>query len=119
MFFDDPRAAGGPGMSILRRGARVDRTGTARIRVRCAEQTVGFCRGGGIVLRQQHRKLGSGSLYLRSGSTRRVAVELTAQGEKALLRRGRLAVVATVTAFDLNDNRNSVSRRIVLRRARR
>jgi YVTN family beta-propeller protein len=119
MFYDDPRAAGGPGISILRRGASVDRTGTARIRVRCAEQTVGFCRGGGIVLRQQHRKLGSGPLYLRSGSTRRVAVKLTAQGEKALFRRGRLAVVATATAFDLNDNRNSVSRRIVLRRARR
>jgi YVTN family beta-propeller protein len=118
MFYDDPRAAGGPGISILRRRAIVDRTGTARIRVRCGEQTVGFCRGG-IVLRQQRRKLGSGPLYLRSGSTRRVAIKLTAFGERALIRRGRLAALATATAFDLNDNKNSVSRRIVLRRALR
>jgi YVTN family beta-propeller protein len=118
MFFDDPRAAGGPGMSILGRRLRVDRTGTARIRLRCAEQTVGFCRGG-IVLRQQRRKLGSGPLYVRSGSTHRVAIKLTAFGERALLRRGRLAGLATATAFDLNDNGNSVSRRIVLRLARR
>jgi YVTN family beta-propeller protein len=118
MFYDDPRATGGPGISILRRRAIVDRAGTARIRVRCAEQTVGFCRGG-IVLRQQRRQLGSGPLELRSGSIRRVAIKLTAFGERALLRRGRLTGLATATAFDLNDNRNSVSRRIVLLRARR
>jgi YVTN family beta-propeller protein len=118
MFYDDPRAAGGPGMSILRGRARVDRTGTARIRVRCGEQTAGFCRGG-IVLRQQRRKLGSGPLYLRSGSTRRVAIKLTAFGQSALFRRSRLAALATATASDLNDNKNSVSRRIVLSRARR
>jgi hypothetical protein len=46
-----------------------------------------------------------------------VAVKLTASGRKALARRGRLAALATATAFDLNDNRNSVSRQIVLRRA--
>jgi hypothetical protein len=37
-------------------------------------------------------------------------------GERALLRRGKLTGLATATAFDLNDNRNSVSRRIVLLR---
>jgi hypothetical protein len=118
MFFDDPRAAGGPGISILRRRAIVDRTGTARIRVRCAEQTVGFCRGG-LVVRQHRRKLGSGPLYLRAGSTRPLAIKLTTFGERALFRRGRLTGLVTATAFDLNDNRNSVSRRIVLRRAQR
>jgi YVTN family beta-propeller protein len=114
MFYDDPRAAGGPGMSILTRRVRVARTGTARIRVRCAEQTVGFCRGG-IALRQQSRKLGTGPLYLRAGSTRPVAIKLTAFGQRALIRRGRLTGLATATAFDANDNRNSVSRRIALR----
>jgi YVTN family beta-propeller protein len=118
MFYDDPRAAGGPGMSILRKWAKVGRAGTARIGVRCAEETVGFCRSGGVVLRQGSRQLGSGSFYLRPGSSARVAVKLTASGRKALARRGRLAALATATAFDLNDDRNSVSRRIVLRRAR-
>jgi YVTN family beta-propeller protein len=117
MFYDDPRAAGGPGMSILRRWAKVGRAGTARIGVRCAEETVGFCRSGVVVLRQGSRQLGSGSFYLRPGSSARVAVKLTASGRKALARRGRLAALATATAFDLNDDRNSVSRRIVLRRA--
>jgi hypothetical protein len=96
----------------------VDRTGTARIVVRCAEETAGFCRSGAVVLRQGSRKLGSGSFYLRPGSSRRVAVKLTASGNKALARRKRLAVLATVSAFDLNDDRNRVSRRIVLRRGR-
>jgi YVTN family beta-propeller protein len=118
MFFDDPRAAGGPGMSILRRRARAETTGTARIRVRCAEQTVGFCRGD-VALRQERRKLGSGRFYLRAGSSGPVAVKLTALGIRALARRGRLALLATATAVDLNENRNSVSRRILLRRARR
>jgi YVTN family beta-propeller protein len=117
MFYDDPRATRGPGMSIMTRRATVERTRTLRIRVRCAEQTVGFCRGD-VALRQGRRRLGSGRLYLRSGSSGQAVVKLTASGGRALDRRGRLAVLATATAYDLNDNRNRVSRRIVLRRAR-
>src|SRR4029450_6165500 len=82
MFYDDPRAAGGPGISILGARARVDRTGTARIVVRCAEETAGFCRSGAVVLRQGSRKLGSGSFYIRPGSSRRGAGKLTASGNK-------------------------------------
>jgi len=118
MYFDDPRATGGPGLSILSPGASVRRTGGVRIRVRCAEQTVGFCRGN-VALRDGPRKLGSGRLYLRSGSSGAVTVKLAVVGRRALAQHGRLTALAIATASDLNDNENSVSRRIVLRTRQR
>lgn len=118
MFYDDPRATGGPGMSILTQRARVRGRGIARIRVGCAEQTAGFCRGT-LALRQGRRELGSGRFSLRAGSTGPVALKLTVRGRKALARNGRVAALATATGSDLRANKNKVSRPIVLRRARR
>jgi YVTN family beta-propeller protein len=118
MFYDDPRATGGPGLSIVSRRAWVGRTGAARIEIHCTEETAGFC-SGGLTLRQQRQKLGSRSFYLRPGSTASVAVQLTAAGWRTLERNGRIVALATASGSDIGANTNRVSRRIVLRRERR
>jgi hypothetical protein len=117
MFYDDPRATGGPGLSILSGHASVRTSGAARIRIRCTEETVGFCRGR-VTLTQRHRTLGSRRFYIRPGSTATIAIKLTAYGWRALLRRGRIVALGSVSGSDLHANRNRVSRRIVLRPAR-
>jgi hypothetical protein len=75
MFYDDPRATKGPGLSIPTRRARVGRNGRVRIRVACAEETAGFCRGD-VSLAEGRQALGAGSLSLRAGGTKAVNVKL-------------------------------------------
>jgi YVTN family beta-propeller protein len=118
MFYDDPRATGGPELSIVSRRAWVGRTGAARIQMRCSELTAGFCTGV-LALRKKRGQLGSGPFYLRPGSTASVAVTLTVDGRRALARKGRIVALATASGADIDANTNRVSRRIVLRQARR
>jgi YVTN family beta-propeller protein len=112
MFYDDPRAAGGPGMSVQARQAVVGKDGVARVRVGCAEETVAFCRGT-LRLAQGRRALGSGRFALRAGTSARVAVKTT-----GLAQGGVLTALATATGLDLLGHKNIVSRTIRLRSAR-
>jgi YVTN family beta-propeller protein len=115
MFYDDPRAEGGPGMSIATRRARVDKIGLSRITVTCTEETAGFCRGR-LLLAERGPNLGSARLNLRAGTSTRLRVKLAASALGALDRRGVLRVRATASGVDLLGHKNSVSRAIVLRR---
>jgi YVTN family beta-propeller protein len=118
MFYDDPRAMVGPGISIRSHRAAVGTDGIARISVACAEQTAIFCRGT-LLLAQNGRSLGSGRFSVRAGASARVAVKLTGAALKALARRGTLAARATARASDTLEHEARVSRAVVLRQARR
>jgi YVTN family beta-propeller protein len=118
MFYDDPRATGGPGISIPTRGAPVGRTGVARVRVGCAEETAGSCRGT-LLLAKGRQALGSARFALRDGTSASVAVKLTGAALIALARSGTLAARATAKGSDMFEHVNKVSRTIVLRRASR
>jgi hypothetical protein len=118
MFYDDPRATGGPGMAIGTRVARVDETGTARVRVACAEETAAFCRGT-LTVGDASRRLGSGRFSLRAGSSANVPVKLTRPALKALIRGGALRSRVTAIGSDQLQHTSSVTTSIVLRRAAR
>jgi YVTN family beta-propeller protein len=115
MFYDDPRATAGPGMSIPTRGAPVGRNAVARVRVACAEETAGSCRGT-LLLAKGRQPLGSARFVLRVGTSAGVAVKMTGRALKALTRNGTLAARATAKASDIFGHMNKVSRAIVLRR---
>jgi YVTN family beta-propeller protein len=116
MFYDDPRATKGPGLSIRTRRAQVGRNGRVRIRVACAEETAGFCRGD-VSLAEGRQALGAGSLSLRAGGTTAVNVKLREAALKALRRTGALAARATATASDMFGHENKASRTVLLRAA--
>jgi YVTN family beta-propeller protein len=116
MFYDDPRATSGPGLSIPTRRAQVARNGRVRVRVACAEETAGFCRGG-LLLAKGTQTLGSAQLALRPGATTPVNSKLKGSALRALARAGTLAARATVTASDMLVHENKVSRTILLRAA--
>jgi YVTN family beta-propeller protein len=118
MFYDDPRATGGPGMSIPTRRAPVGRNGIARVRVACAEETAGSCRGT-LQLAKERQALGSARFVLRVGTSASVAVKLTRHALKALARNGTLGARATAEASDTFEHVSKVSRTILLRRAPR
>ena len=118
MFYDDPRATLGPGMSISTRSARVGRGGLVNVRVTCTEETAGFCRGS-LALANATRKLGTGGLSLRPGASANVAVRLTARAMSALARKDTLATRATAAASDLFGHRSRVSKTVLLRRSSR
>jgi YVTN family beta-propeller protein len=117
MFYDDPRAAGGPGMSVRTGLAVVGKDRVARVRLSCSEETAAFCRGT-VRLAQGRRSLGSGRFALRAGSSARVPVKMPGGIVPRLARSGRLTARATATGSDLLGHKNSVSRTIVLRPAR-
>lgn len=117
MFYDDPRAAGGPGMSVRTGLAVVGKDGVGRVRVGCSEETAAFCRGT-LRLAQGRRSLGSGQFALRAGGSARVTVKMTIGIVPRLARTGVLTARATATGSDLFGHKNSVSRTIVLRPAR-
>jgi hypothetical protein len=118
MFYDDPGATGGPGMSIPARGALVGRNGVARVPVACAEETAGSCRGT-LLLAKGGQALGSARFALRVGTSASVAVKLTGRALKVLARNDTLAARATAKASDIFEHVNKISRTIVLRRAPR
>jgi YVTN family beta-propeller protein len=114
MFYDDPRAEGGPGMSVRSRQPVVGRNGVARVRVSCAEETAGFCRGT-LRLAQGSRSLGAGRFSLRAGTSAVVAVSVPRGIVARLAQSGGLTARATLTGSDLLGHRNTVSRTILLR----
>jgi hypothetical protein len=118
MFYDDPRATGGPGMSIPTHRASVGRGGIVRIRVVCAVETAMSCRGR-LVLTKGNRNLGSGGFELRAGASASVSVKLTGDALQALARSARLATRATAKATDSLEHENRVSKAVVLLRAPR
>jgi YVTN family beta-propeller protein len=116
MFYDDPRATGGPGLSITTRRASVGRNGVARVSVACTEETVGSCKGT-LLLAKGRQALGSARFALRVGTSASVAVKLTGRALKTLARNGTLAARGTAKASDTFEHENKISRTIVLRRA--
>ncbi len=118
MFYDDPRATGGPGMSIPTRHTHVGKDGVARVRVACTVETAGPCRGT-LLLAKRRRALGSGRFALRAGASARIAVKLSGRALNALARSGTLGCRATAKGSDMLEHKNTVSRLIVLRRAPR
>jgi YVTN family beta-propeller protein len=116
MFYDDPRAADGPGISVRSGQAVVGKDGVAQVRLGCAEETVAFCRGT-LRLLQGRRTLGSGRFALRAGASARVAVKTTAV-TAGLAQSGVLTARATAIGLDLLGHRNTVSRTILLRSTR-
>lgn len=114
MFYDDPRADGGPGLSVRTARTMIGKNGVATVRVGCAEETAAFCKGTLRLLRGR-RAVGSGRLDLHAGTSAGVAVTIT----KGVVARSRsLRVRATLTATDLYGHRNTLSRTIVLLPAR-
>jgi len=117
MFYDDPRAAGGPGMSVRTGRAAVGKDGVARVRVGCSEETAAFCRGT-LRLTQGRRSLGSGRFGLRAGTSARVAVKVSIGMAARPAQGGVLKARATATGLDLFGHKNTVSRTILLRSSR-
>lgn len=118
MFYDDPRATRGPGMSIPTHRTRVGRGGLVRIRVGCAVETAMFCRGR-LVLTRGSRDLGSGAFELRAGASALVSVKLTGGALKALAQTATLATRASAKATDRLEHENRVTGAVVLLRAPR
>jgi YVTN family beta-propeller protein len=118
MFYDDPRATNGPGMSVGTRRAQVGRNRIVRVRLGCAEETAGFCKGT-LNLAVGKRSLGSARFALKAGAATRVGVKLSGGGLKALAHSNTLAARATARGVDLFTHESTVSQQIVLRRAER
>jgi YVTN family beta-propeller protein len=117
MFYDDPRATGGPAISIRTRHVNVGGNRIARLRVACAPDTAGHCRGL-LTLRDGRRMIGRRPFALAAGASTSVPIMLTPRAVAALGRRGALSVRAVATARDLLANRKTVTREIVLASAR-
>jgi YVTN family beta-propeller protein len=117
MFYDDPRATDGPGMSIPTRRAQATRKGVVRVTVACAEETAAFCKGT-LRLASGSRFLGAAGFTVKAGASARLAVRLTAPARQVLARRGTVAARAIADGADLFGHDSKVSRQIVLRDAR-
>jgi YVTN family beta-propeller protein len=115
MFYDDPRATLGPGMSITTRRARVSSSGVMRIRVTCSERSAVFCRGT-LQLAKANATIASGRFSLEAGASGLVTARLPASALASLRRSGGLAVRATAKGSDVLGHEARATRTIVLRR---
>jgi YVTN family beta-propeller protein len=109
MFYDDPRAEGGPGLSVRSGAAVVGKNGRAAVLLACSEETVAFCRGT-LRLSQGRHALASGAFNLPAGTSSRLVVTVRPAP------RGAVTVRAAATASDLYGHKSTVSRMIRLRR---
>lgn len=101
------------GVSIAARRAKVDRTGRARMRLRCPAGTNGSCRGR-LALKHRRKTVGRASLRLSPGRTRTVKVKLSRAARRKLARKGRLLARARVAAEDAIGQNKTTSRRVTL-----
>jgi hypothetical protein len=102
-----------PAVEVLTRSARASRTGLVALRVSCPDDEV-RCR---VTLRLQHGRMSSRrkTVALLGGKGARISVRLPNAARTRLAERGRLRVIALVTARDDAGNVATIRHRFVLR----
>ena len=90
------------GITIPKQTVKVSRSGVAAVKLRCPLDTVGLCAGKITLSRVGDKRLGSTSLSIARGATRKVNVQLTRRARTALTKARRLNVTAAVSAHDTN-----------------
>jgi YVTN family beta-propeller protein len=118
MVYDDPRATGGPALSIRTGRIAVGGDRIARVRLACASDTAGHCRGL-LTLRDGGGIIGRRPFALPAGASTSVPIMLTPRAVATLARKGALSARAVATARDLLANRKTVAQKVVLAAARR
>ncbi len=120
VFYADPAAIEGPGLTVGAQSARAGRSPVVRVAVGCGAVTIVDCRArvsafaigvGGLP--------GGGASTIAAGSSRAVTIGLNARALRALERNRTLRVRVRVTAFDRLDSGKTVLRTVVLRGGRR
>lgn len=101
------------GVSVAARKVKVDRTGRARMRLRCPAGTNGRC-SGRLTLKHRRKKIGRASLRLSPGRTKTVKVKLSRAARRKLARKGLLRAGARVVAEDAIGQNKTTSRRVSL-----
>ncbi|HZI90862.1 MAG TPA: hypothetical protein VFD31_04435 [Thermoleophilaceae bacterium] len=104
------------GMRVAASRVKVDRTGRARVPLRCPAGTNGPCKGR-LTLRDRGTTIGRASFTLRRGRTRTVKVKLSRAARRKLARGGRLSARARVAAEDAVGQSRTTSRRVTLIRS--
>lgn len=104
------------GMRVAASRVKVDRTGRARVPLRCPAATNGPCKGR-LTLRDRGTTIGRASFTLRRGRTRTVKVKLSRAARRKLARGGRLRARARVAAEDAIGQSRTTSRRVTLIRS--
>jgi hypothetical protein len=111
-------------MRISRRGRRLARTGSIRVRVRCRADEPETCVG---VLRLstwrrfktstglRRIRLGGAKFRMSPGTTKRVRVRITRRGRRLVRRKGRVRVLANARARDATGNLGTKKVRFLLR----
>jgi hypothetical protein len=90
------------GITIPKQTVRVSKSGIAGVKLRCPLGTVGACSGTVTLGRAGDRKMGSASVAIARGATRKVNVKLTRRGRAALKKAKRLNATVTVAGRDAN-----------------
>jgi hypothetical protein len=106
------------GVSATASRVKVDRTGRARVPLRCPAGTNGSCKSR-LTLKHRGKTIGRASLRLSPGRTRTVKVKLSRAARRKLARRGRLRARARVAAEDAIGQNKTTSRRVTLIPSRR
>jgi hypothetical protein len=112
------RERGGRAAPVAGRGLRASRRGVVRVRVRCA-RGIRDCHGALSLTDRRRRRIAHGRrLALAPGRARTVRLRLGPRTRRALRRRGRLAVLATVRSRSPWGTIRTASRATRVRRAR-
>jgi hypothetical protein len=101
----DPTLRPFAGAAVLKRSLRAGREGRVRVRLGCADATVGRCAGTltlVAVLRSDRlaQRIGSAGFALLPGRLRKVRMRLAAASRRAVRRRGRLRATLYASARD-------------------
>jgi hypothetical protein len=90
------------GVTIPKQTVKVSKSGVAGVKLRCPLGTVGACAGKVTLSRAGDKKMGTATVAIARGATRKVSVKLTRRSRKALKKARRLNVTASVSAHDTN-----------------
>jgi hypothetical protein len=90
------------GVTIPKQTVKASKSGIASVKLRCPLGTVGACAGKITLSRVGDKKMGTATVAIARGATRRVSVKLTRRARAALKKARRLNVSAAVSAHDTN-----------------
>jgi hypothetical protein len=90
------------GVTIPKQTVKVSKSGVAGVKLRCPLGTVGACAGKITLSRAGDKKMGTATVAIARGATRKVSVKLTRRSRTALKKARRLNVIAAVSAHDTN-----------------
>ena len=101
------------GVGVAARRVKVDRTGRARMRLRCPAGTNGSCEGR-LTLKRRGKAIGRASFTLSPGRAGIVKAKLSRAARRKLAREGLLRARARVAARDAIGQNKTTSRRVTL-----